>query len=151
VIYELSIPVEFPCPPQVVYDALTDLGSYPKWTEDMTHVSTKGPMRQGLQFTTETVVLGRVNRSDITVQVMVPQRLIVLKSNTGLVSFLARYNITDMGGGTSRVTCNVQLSFSKAVFNLALPVAQAVAETRIRGDLENLRDRISRSDIEQFT
>ncbi len=84
-------------------------------------------------------MLGRVNRSEITVREFVPSHLIVLESQTGLVSFLTKYNIIEIDGDRCRLVCNAHLMFSKAVFNLARPVIEAVAEARIRGDLETLR------------
>ena len=140
--YHLTILFDFACPPARVYEALTDLGRYPDWTHDMTWVSHAGPMRTGLYYTTETLVLGRTNRSDIIVNKLVPERLITLQSQSGLVEFTAEYHLAEAAGSGCCLTLYVQLSFSKAVFNLARPVAQAVAEARIRGDLENLRARL---------
>lgn len=137
--YQLSIPVEFPCPAQEVFDAICDLGRFQNWARDVVYVSTTERMHAGLSFTTEARMLGRTNRSEITVQELAPVSLIVLESQTGLVSFLARYNFIAIDEAHCRVDCDVRLTFSKAVFNLARPVIEAVAETRIRGDLEALR------------
>lgn len=139
VVYQLSIAVEFPFPAPVVFDCLIDLRRFPDWAQDVVYVSTTVRMHAGLTFSTETRMLGRVNQSEITVRELAPGRLIVLESETGLVSFLASYNIIEMGGSHCRVVCNARLTFSKAVFNLARLAIEAVAEARIRGDLEALR------------
>jgi len=136
--YHITIPVEFSSPPEEVYDALADLGRWPEWVENMTSVSTTQPMRPGLQCTTETQVLGRTNQSEILVRKMIPHRLIVIQSQAGLFDFWTEFHLADMAPSHCRVTLQLQMNFSKALFNLARPVVEATAEVKIRGHLEKL-------------
>jgi hypothetical protein len=137
--YAATIPVDFDCPRSEVYEALCDLGSYPKWNTDMTSISYTGRMHVGLQYTTSTNVLGHVNKATIEVVEMVPNEVIVLASHTGLITFRAVFQLKEITPDSCSVICNLRFKFSTLVFNLARPVVEAAAESRIHGDLETLR------------
>jgi uncharacterized protein YndB with AHSA1/START domain len=137
--YVASIPVEFPHPAHVVYEALCDLGRHPQWNTGMSTISHTGHMKKGLIYTTRVMVMGRVNQSTVEVIELVPDKLIVLESKTGLVDFRVAFAVLETDPKACIVTCDLRFMFSNAVFNLARPVVEAITETRIRGDLETLR------------
>jgi hypothetical protein len=95
-------------------------------------------MRPGLRYTTETHILGRINRSEVEVREMIPDRLIVTQSRAGLVEFTAEYHLEEKENGHCRLNLYIHMSFSPAIFNLARPVVEGVAEARIRSCLEKL-------------
>jgi hypothetical protein len=78
-------------------------------------------------------------RAEIVVKKLVPDELIALQSQSSLVEFTIEYHLAETADGHCRLTLGAVLNFAPAVFNLARPVAQGVAEARTRGDLENLR------------
>jgi Polyketide cyclase / dehydrase and lipid transport len=141
--YLASVSVEFPQPSRVVYDALCALGHYPEWSAGMSSISYQGRMHPGLTYQTTVDVLGKENQSTIKVLDMVPDQAIVLQSIGGLIKFVAEFNIQTTPAKGCTVTCRVHLEFSRALFNLAQPLAEAIAENRIRNDLETLRDRLA--------
>lgn len=145
--YQVTIPVDFACSPRTVYEALADIGRYPEWVSNMRSVSHNGAMHPGLHYVTVTEVLGRTNRTEAVVKKMVQDRLITVQSRAGLVNFTAEYHLAETANSHCRLTLHIQMSFSPAIFNLARPVVEAVAESRIRGELENLRTVLERKNI----
>jgi ribosome-associated toxin RatA of RatAB toxin-antitoxin module len=141
--YHITIPVDFENPPAAVYDAIADLGRWPEWMENLQSVSTTTPMHAGLRFSTVTQVLGRTNRSEILVRQMVPHQLIVLQSQAGLFDFLNEYHFAELAPSRCRLTLQLNMNFSQAVFNLSRPVAEATAEAKIRGHLEKLSSQMA--------
>lgn len=136
--YETSVTVNFDCARQVVYSALCYLGRYPEWNQGMIFVSHTGPMYAGLKYQTRSRVLGQINAADIEVVNLVPNELIHLKNESGLIGFNAVFLLGDTDGGRSKVTCRLTFNFHKAVLNLAQPAIEGMAQDRIRRDLESL-------------
>lgn len=141
--HQAKVEVDFPFYSHSVYEALTDLGRYPKWTAGMQSVSFTGTMFEGLRYDTKTEVLGKINEAHITVLRLVADRFIVLQNSSGIVQFEATYELVERQPQHTIVSCDVHLHFSKALFNLAQPVVEAIAESRIRTDLETLRAQLS--------
>jgi ribosome-associated toxin RatA of RatAB toxin-antitoxin module len=137
--YSAIIPVEFPYPRPKVYEALCDLGSYPQWNSGMISISHLGRMQVGLEYTTKSSVLGKINKSTVRVVEMIPDESIVLDSLAGLIKFRATFQLRELTPGSCALTCSLKFEFSQAVFDLARPVIESIAETRIRTDLEVLR------------
>ena len=139
-----TVPVEFPCPKHVVYEALCDLSRYTSWTSGMTSVSYSGRMHVGLEYNTTTKVLGRVNQAKVRVAEMAPDEAIVLVSNSGLITYRAAFQLRFISAESCSVICNLRFQFSKLVIHLAQPVIESMAEDRIRGDLETLREHLAK-------
>jgi len=137
--YTATIPVEFPHPAHVVYEALCDLGRYPQWNTGMKSISRTGRMQPGLRYTTVSDVLGRSNEAHIEVMQMIPDKAIALESSTGLIKFRAVFELAELAPNRCSVMCNLRFEFSHLIFNLAQPLVEAITENRIRGDLETLR------------
>ena len=137
--YVATIPVVFPCPAAKVYDALCDLGSYPLWNSGMISVSHTGRLKEGLHYRVESMVAGgQVNVSEAEVTRLVPMKEIELVSYTGVVAYKATFRLTEHEGGT-QVVCTLRFELRNFMLDLARPVIEAMAEARIRGDLEALR------------
>lgn len=145
--YVSTNPVEFPHSRQVVYEALRDLGHYPQWTSGMTSISHTGQMRTGLVYETKTNVLGRVNKSVVKVVKLIPSEAIVLESRAGLVTFRAVYELAEVSPDSCKVICNLKFTFSNLVFKLAQSAVEGLAEARVRGDLEMLRDSLDKEKV----
>jgi ribosome-associated toxin RatA of RatAB toxin-antitoxin module len=138
--YIATVPVKFHCSRHSVYEALCDLGSYPKWNSGMTSISLTERMHVGLEYFTTSDVLGQVNKAKVKVVDMIPDEAIVLESAATLITFRAAFQLKELEPKTCTVICNLRFEFSKVVFNLARPLVESMAEERIRGDLETLRD-----------
>ncbi|HSX01995.1 MAG TPA: SRPBCC family protein [Candidatus Saccharimonadia bacterium] len=137
--YVTTIPVVFPEEPAVVYAALLDLASYPLWNSGMKQISTTQPMREGLQYETETVVAGRVNRATITVVRLVPNEEIELISHGGIIVYRADYKLVATGPRQTRVTCRLKFEFRNFMLELTRSTIESMARARIGADLAALR------------
>lgn len=137
--YVATIPVDFPCPPERVYEALCHLDTHPLWNSGMRWVSAHGWMHEGLSYETESVVAGHTIRSRIEVVRLVQNRAIELDNKSGAITFRALFELTELQPGQTRVVCNLQFGFQKFVLDLARPAIESMAQARLRGDLEALR------------
>jgi hypothetical protein len=111
----------------------------------MTNISHTGRMHIGLEYITTTKVLGQVNKSIVRVAEMVPDEAIVLVSDRGLITYRAVFELRFLTHTSCSVICNLRFQFSSLVINLARPAVESMAETRIRSDLEALRDQLTKA------
>lgn len=95
-------------------------------------------MREGQHFHTESIVMGRVNRAEVTVVRLTPNREIELRSQTGLVSYQAVFSLAAVAGGT-QVTCGLQFELRGLILDLGRPVIESMAKSRVQADLQTLQ------------
>ena len=136
--YLVTIPVEFPHPRHTVYEALCDLGGYPKWTSGMKGISHLGPMYPGLIYEASTEIMGKLNVTTVEVVQLVPDKAIVLESRSGMVKFRAVYVLEAHGPQRCKVICSLKMEFDNLIFQLAQSAVGTMTENRIRADLETL-------------
>jgi len=137
--YAATIPVEFPCRAERVYEALCDLATHPLWNSGMRWMSAQGRMHEGLEYETESIAAGHTIRSHVEVVRLVQNRVIELDNKSGAITFRALFELTELQPGHTQVVCNLQFSFQKFVLDLARPAIESMAQARLRGDLEALR------------
>lgn len=133
----------FPCPAREVYAALIDLRAYPEWSGDLVRVSHRGPLALGLKYETETQVMGHKQISRIEVVRLVPDKEIELINDAGLISYRLLFRLIEHSPGETELVCVVRFEFNNLVMELARPQIEAMAESRIGTDLENLRARLA--------
>jgi uncharacterized protein YndB with AHSA1/START domain len=137
--YVATIPVVFPYTRDKVYEALCDISLYPLWNSGMKSVSGEERLREGLRYTTESVVAGHVNVSEVEVVRLVPNEEIELVSKSGLVAYRAVFTTYELTSKSTEVVCTLRFEFRNFVLDVARPVIEAMAQSRVRGDLEMLR------------
>jgi|SRR6185369_10583715 len=137
--YVATIPVVFPYSKPEVYRALCNLEMYPLWNSGMKSISTTQMMEVGLRYKTETTVAGHVNISEIEVVRLVPEAEIELEGHSGLISYRCVFLLKKQSAETTEVVCSLRFEFRNFVLDLARPVIEAMAQARVRGDLEMLR------------
>lgn len=135
--YKTSVTVNFDCDRRALYGALCYLGRHPEWNQGMIYISHTGPMYPGLQYQTRSRVMGQINAADVEVVNLVPDELVHLKSDSGLIRFNVVFLVADRSGG-SRLTCRLMFEFHAAVLKLAQPVIEGMAQDRLQRDLEKL-------------
>lgn len=137
--YIATIPVVFSLPRSQVYAALCDLALYPLWNSGMKSARPAQTMAVGLTFTTETLVAGRVNTANVVVTKLIENETIELRSTSGLVSYDAVFILKEVDAKTCEVICSLRFELRNFMLDMARPVIEAMAQARIRGDLETLR------------
>lgn len=140
--YVTATPVVFPLARNKVYDALCDLPRYPEWNTGMKSMSATGPMTEGLEYETSTAVAGHTNHARIKVERLVPNEEIELVNNSGLIHFRAYFRLHELEPDRTEVICTLRFELMGPIFVLARPVIENMARTRIRGDLEKLRQQL---------
>ncbi|MDF2461672.1 MAG: hypothetical protein K0S68_1075 [Candidatus Saccharibacteria bacterium] len=108
------------------------------WVSGMLRISHTGTMTEGLRYYTENTVAGTVSRYDIEVTELIPNKRIVLVSETGMITFTADYDLVDAPEGGTHVTCRLRFKFRNFVLNLARPAIESMARARVQTDLEGL-------------
>ncbi len=138
-IYNTTIKVTFPFPAEMLYAALTDLSRYPLWNSGMISVKPQVNMHEGLLFKSTSIVLGQKNHSVVEVVKLDPDKTIEIKSQSGAIPFVARYDLASLGDQSCEVMCVLEFEITGITLKFALPVIQSMAKARLTGDLETLK------------
>lgn len=149
-VYKTSATVDFECDRQTVYKALCYLGRHPEWSQGMIYISHTGPMYPGLRYQTRSRVMGQINAADVEVVNLVPNELVRVKNESGLIGFDAVFLISEEEGGRSKVTCRLAFKFHYAVMNLARPAIESMARDRIQNDLMKLAGILRREHMSRW-
>jgi uncharacterized protein YndB with AHSA1/START domain len=136
--YILTVPVHCGCPRSRVYGALVNLKTHPLWNSGMTRISDDGVMYEGMHYEVETAVMGQTSRHDVEVVRLVPDKLVGLFNDSGMVRFQLEYRLADAPDGGTDVTCSFNFQLHNFVLNLGRAAIEEMAETRMRSDLETL-------------
>ncbi len=108
------------------------------WISGLVRVSNTGRMTEGLRYFSESTVVGQVSRYDLLVSELIPDRRIVLLSESGMISFRATYDLADNAEGGTDVVCVLKFAFENFVLHLARPAVESMAKARMQADLEML-------------
>lgn len=136
--FAASVSVDFMNDREEVYKMLCYLGRHPEWNDDMIYISHTGYMTPGLRYQTRTRLYGKINAADVEVVSMIPNDLIYLRSNAGLVAFDAAFRLSDNEDGGARVTCMLGFKLQGLALSLTRGVIEASARDRVRRDLRKL-------------
>jgi hypothetical protein len=137
--YTVSVSVIFDLPAEEVFDALCRLDDYLLWNSDLVRVSKGGRITENMLIETEANVLGQRVISKLEIVSVMPPISIEMVNNSGAISHRTMYRILPMGPSKTEVVCMLQFTFNSFVLNLARPLVEALAEGRIRANLETLR------------
>lgn len=140
--YVVSLALKFGCTPERVYELLTDLSTHRRWNKGLIAVSSSERMTTGLHYQTESALVGdAVQRAEIEVVKLVPNKYVELNNEAGLIAYRVTYDLSPLANGTM-LTCTVQFDVRNFVLNLARPAIESMARSRLQGDLETLRDEL---------
>lgn len=105
----------------------------------MISISKKGQMTENMLFETESAVMGRVTRSSIEVVKLESPKTIEMINNAGAIAYHAMYRLISETPGETEVVCMLQFELKSLALNLARPLIEGMAESRLRGNLELLK------------
>ncbi len=137
--YGVSVSTIFNLDPETVFEALCYLDNFPLWHSGMISVSKKGYLRENMLYTTETVVLGEINKASVEVVKYEPSSTLELLNNAGIVKYHQLYKLISEKPTETEVICMMQFDLKSVASDLARPVIENMAEARVRGDMETLR------------
>ncbi len=136
--YLTTIKVTLPADRATVFTAMCDTSRYPLWNSGMKHISVTKPLEKGMQYQTETILAGHVIQAYVEITRLIPNEAIEFTSESGALSYKALFTFQDIDGGHTQVSCTLQFQFRSFVIDLARPVIESMAQTRVRGNLESL-------------
>lgn len=113
-----SVEEEIQRPPEEVWAALTDWNNAHRWMPGIEAMTADGETATG----TELIFQARGARRTSTIVSCEPGRSIVLRSIQGGVVADYRYEIQDLGGGSSRVILVADCRFSGLLWRLVAPL-----------------------------
>ncbi|MBW4062005.1 SRPBCC family protein [Candidatus Saccharibacteria bacterium] len=136
--FSTTLSIDFPVAPVAVFNGLADLSGHPLWNSGMISISHTGRMRAGMRYKVNSIVAGQNILSEVEVVELQPPRLIEIVNNTGSVTYHVTYLLEPVGKST-RLVCTMAFELEGFILRLARPAIEAMAETRLRHDLETLR------------
>lgn len=137
--YGVSVSTIFTLDPKTVFDALCYLDNFPLWHSGMVSVSKKGYLKENMLYSTQTVVLGEINKASVEVLRCEPNITLELVNNAGIVKYHQLYKLISETPSQTEVICMMQFDLNSVASDLARPVIENMAEIRVRGDIETLR------------
>ena len=137
--YGVSVSTIFNIDPKTVFEALCFLDNFPLWHIGMISVSKKGILKENMLYSTQTIVLGQMNQSSVEVIRCEQYTTLELVNNAGIVKYHQLYKLISETQNQTEVICMMQFDLRSIASDLARPVIENMAETRVRGDMETLR------------
>lgn len=137
--YSISISTLFHIPVERVYQALTFLDEYPLWNSGVIRVSKSGYLVENMLIGMESIVGGKPVISNLEIARLVPHQSIEMINNSGIISYRLMYELLSHSANETELICMLQFTFKNFAMDIARPAIEAMAENRIRGNLESLR------------
>ncbi len=135
---------DIPAPPTAVFDAIIDVASYPRWQKDVRSVEVLEEDAEGRPARARFVVDARLFTADYTLAYTYGDGTVrwELVASDQLRQLDGSYTVVDAGGGTSRVTYELEADPTISVPRF---MRRAAAEKIVRSALDNLRQRVESS------
>lgn len=137
--YNVTVTVLFPVSIAKAFDSLSELRRYPLWNSGMVSILYDGAMREGMQYVSKSIVVGKENTATVRIDRFIKNESIKLSSTSGAIPFSAEYRLLAVSDHETEVLCELQFALKGIVLNFAPAVIESMAKSRIRGDLETLR------------
>jgi hypothetical protein len=83
--------------------------------------------------------VGQITRSSIEVIKVESPKTIEMINNAGAIAYHSMYRLISEAPGETEVVSMLQFDIKSLVLDLARPVIEAMAESRLRGNLEMLK------------
>ena len=110
----------------------------------MLRVSDDGPLREGLIFESESVLMGNHhNVARIHVSRMLENEEIEMVNEAGAISYRAMYRIIANSPQECELICTIRFEIHNFVLDLARAAIESMARTRLQHDMERLRELIA--------
>lgn len=106
----------------------------------MISISHTGLMTESMHYSTETYVSGLINRSEITITRVHPNRMIELYSDTGAIHYRVLYNLVSLSDEETELICTVRFDLHGILMKVTGPVIESMARLRLENDLKSLRE-----------
>ena len=124
-------------PLKQVFTYLMNLENYPVWQSGLVRVAATDGMSEGSFITFTAMGLGKSFKLVAHVTENNGRDQFRAKSHRGPITFDSSYKLSEVADGT-KIELKNQIE-THSVFNLALPVLQAMGDSKYQADLETLK------------
>lgn len=124
--------------PEAVFKYLSDLHYHYLWNPQMRKVSPLKKLKLGMEYKTESQVLGTTIEAKNTVTSFVPSKEIALENAIGPVHYQAVFRLYPQDGKTS-VKLTVSLTADNKIWVFTVPVLKQLAKRELHTDLQALK------------
>jgi uncharacterized protein YndB with AHSA1/START domain len=139
-VIRIELTVEIACPPEKVFNALTDLEQLPEWQSSAVSSKADGPIAVGTRIREQRSMMGREVDNELEVTGYDPPRRFALEGRSGPVPLSIDHELVENGGKTA-LSVRAQAE-PGALFKLAEPMIARTAEQELRADFERLKGRL---------
>jgi uncharacterized protein YndB with AHSA1/START domain len=143
-VIRIELTVEIACPPEKVFEALTDLEQLPDWQSSAVSSKPDGPLAVGTRIREQRRMMGRDVDNELEVTAYDPPRRFALEGCSGQVPLSIDHELVENGGKTI-VQVHAQAK-PGSLLKLAEPVITRTAEQELRSDFARLKANLERSD-----
>lgn len=137
-IVDVTVSAFIAASPARVFEWLTDLDRMPLWSSGLLEVKRRGKMQPGIVFETRSNVMGQVTSATAEVRSLTPERELELINNTGAILYRAVYRLIPSDDQTELILW-CQIEPRSRVFQLARPLIESLAATRLQADMNMLK------------
>lgn len=133
---------EVAAPAEEVYAFLAETANLPRWQSGVVEArqTSPGPMAVGATATIERRIMGQKVRADLRVAELVPNRRIVLETETSGLHLEASVALEPVDVGHCRVTFGMALNATSFFMQAVEPMAAQAAESDIGESLARLQE-----------
>lgn len=133
---------EVAAPAEEVYTFLAETANLPRWQSGVVEArqTSPGPMAVGATATIERRIMGQKVRADLRVAELVPNRRIVLETETSGLHLEASVALEPVDVGHCRVTFGMALNATSFFMQAVEPMAAQAAESDIVESLARLQE-----------
>jgi len=124
--------------PSQVFAFVSDLDRHLRWIGGLTYVSKHGQLSPGLRYESRNSAFGTVLAGSHEVRQFIPDQVVEIANVTGPFPSTLQYQLRPVKAGTE-VSCHFVISSNQSIFNLARPLVESLARTRLEHDLRALK------------
>lgn len=126
--------------PTEVFEYLADLKYHYLWNPQVRTISHQQKLKLGIQYKTESTVLGTTIKATNTVKVFKPPHEMVLENPLGSVCYTAKFRLTPHDKGKKTlIKLSVELSTEHKAYAFTVPILKQLALRELRTDLQALK------------
>lgn len=134
----VNVQVNIQAPVADVFAFLIDLDRHQLWNTGLLEVGKTGLLREGMAYATVSSLMGRTFQGRNKVTALAKDQRLTIENQSGPVSYTVTY---ELGGEDemTRLTCRCDISGQMSFFNLAAPLLEYLAQSRLEADLKMLK------------
>ena len=124
--------------PEDIFYYLSNLRFHFLWNPSLRNIKPMTKLQQGLNYQTESVILGVEVNGNNQVTKFKPNRELQIENNTGSIHYTVNYHLASDAKGVV-LTCSTQVKPQRTAFKFTIPVLKTLARRELQSDLQALK------------